>query len=111
MAVFGTMPDGTAVPVYTLTSAQIEVRVTAYGAHLVSVKAPDRSGKMQDVVLGYDSLAGYLADNKTFMGSIVGRYGNRIAGGKFTLDGKTSADRDLADPADRQRAHDQRQRL
>lgn len=89
MAVFGKMPDGTSVPIYTLTSGQIEVRVTAYGAHLVSVKAPDRSGKMQDVVLGYDSLAGYLADNKTFLGSIVGRYGNRIAGGTFTLDGKT----------------------
>ncbi len=89
MAVFGTMPDGTSVPVYTLTSGQIEVRVTAYGAHLVSVKAPDRSGKSQDVVLGYDSLAGYLADNKTFMGGIVGRYGNRIAGGKFSLDGNT----------------------
>jgi len=89
MAVFGTMPDGTSVPIYTLTSGQIEVRVTAYGAHLVSVKAPDRNGKMQDVVLGYDSLAGYLADNKTYLGAIVGRYGNRIAGGKFTLDGKT----------------------
>ncbi len=89
MAVFGTMPDGISVPIYTLTSGQIEVRVTAYGAHLVSVKAPDRTGKMADVVLGYDSLAGYLADNKTYLGGIVGRYGNRIAGGKFTIDGKT----------------------
>jgi aldose 1-epimerase len=89
MAVFGTTPDGVSVPIYTLTSGQIEVRVTAYGAHLVSVKAPDRSGKMADVVLGYDSLEGYLADNKTYLGGIVGRYGNRIAGGKFTLDGKT----------------------
>ncbi|MGB8029557.1 MAG: aldose epimerase family protein [Terracidiphilus sp.] len=89
MAVFGTTPDGVSVPIYTLTSGQIEVRVTAYGAHLVSVQAPDRTGKMADVVLGYDSLQGYLADNKTYLGGIVGRYGNRIAGGKFTLDGKT----------------------
>jgi aldose 1-epimerase len=89
MAIWGHTADGTAVPIYTLTDGQIEVRVMAYGAHLVSVKAPDRSGKLQDVVLGYDSLQGYLNDNKTYLGAIVGRYGNRIAGGKFTIDGKT----------------------
>ncbi len=89
MSIWGHTADGTAVPIYTLTDGQIEVRVTAYGAHLVSVKAPDRSGKMADVVLGYDSLEGYLNDTKTYLGAIVGRYGNRIAGGKFTLDGKT----------------------
>jgi aldose 1-epimerase len=89
MSIFGKTADGVPVPIYTLTSGQIEVRVMAYGAHLVSVKAPDRTGKLADVVLGYDSLQGYLADNKTYLGGIVGRYGNRIAGGKFTIDGKT----------------------
>ncbi len=89
MSIWGHTADGTAVPIYTLSDGQIEVRVTAYGAHLVSVKAPDRNGKMADVVTGYDTLQGYLDDKKTYMGGIVGRYGNRIAHGKFTLDGKT----------------------
>jgi aldose 1-epimerase len=89
MSIWGHTADGTAVPIYSLTSGQIEVRLTAYGAHLVSVKAPDRTGKLADVVLGYDSLQGYLDDQKTYLGAIVGRYGNRIALGKFTLDGKT----------------------
>jgi aldose 1-epimerase len=77
------------VPIYTLTSAQIEVRVTAYGAHLVSVKAPDREGKRADVVLGWDSLDGYLQQPNSYLGAVVGRYGNRIAHGKFMIDGKT----------------------
>ena len=89
MSIWGKTADGTPVPIYTLTSGQIEVRVMAYGAHLVSVKAPDRTGKMADVVLGYDSLATYLIMPNPYLGAIVGRYGNRIAGGKFTLDGKT----------------------
>jgi aldose 1-epimerase len=63
--------------------------VTAWGAKLVSVRTPDKNGKVQDVVLGYNTADEYLADSKTFFGSIVGRYGNRIAGGKFTIDGKT----------------------
>ena len=90
MSIWGHTADGTAVSIYTLSDGQVEVRVTAYGAHLVSVKAPDRNGKMADVVTGYDTLQGYLDDKKTYMGGIVGRYGNRIAHGKFTLDGKTS---------------------
>ena len=89
MSIWGNTAEGVAVPIYTLTSGQIEVRVTAYGAHLVSVRTPDRAGKMADVVLGYDTLQGYLNDTKTYFGAIVGRYGNRIALGKFTLDGKT----------------------
>ena len=59
---------------------------TEFGARLVSVRVPDAAGKLADVVLGFDSLAMYLADT-SFMGAIVGRYGNRIAGGRFTLDG------------------------
>jgi aldose 1-epimerase len=89
MSIWGHTAEGVAVPIYTLTSGRIEVRVTAYGAHLVSVRTPDRTGKMADIVLGYDSLQGYLNDRKTYDGAIVGRYGNRIALGKFTLDGKT----------------------
>ncbi len=89
MSIWGHTADGTAVPIYTLTSAQIEVRVTAYGAHLVSIRTPDRTGKMADVALGYDTLDTYLIRPNPYIGAIVGRYGNRIALGKFTLDGKT----------------------
>ena len=84
MSTWGHTADGTAVPIYTLTSGQLEVRVSAYGAHLVSVKAPDKAGKMADVVLGYDTIEGYQSDTKTYFGAVVGRYGNRIALGKFT---------------------------
>ena len=87
MSVFGHTKDGVAVPIYTLKTAEIEVRVTAYGARLVSVKCADRNGKMADVVTGYDTLEGYLADTPHF-GSVVGRFGNRIALGKFSIDGK-----------------------
>ena len=89
MSIWGHTADGTAVPIYTLTGGQIEVRVTAYGAHLVSVRAPDRTGKMADVALGYDTLDTYLIKPNPYIGAVVGRYGNRIALGKFTLDGKT----------------------
>jgi aldose 1-epimerase len=89
MSIWGHTAEGTAVPIYTLKSGQIEVRVMAYGAKLVSVRTPDRAGKMADIVLGYDSLQDYLNDTKTHFGSVVGRYGNRIARGKFSLDGKS----------------------
>jgi len=89
MSIWGHTADGVAVPIYTLTNGQIEVRVTAYGAYLVSVRTPDRTGKMADVVLGFDSFDTYTIKPNPYMGAIVGRYGNRIAGGKFTLDGKT----------------------
>jgi aldose 1-epimerase len=89
MSIWGKTADGVEVPIYTLKSAQIEVRVMAYGAKLVSVRTPDRNGKMADVVLGYDTLDGFLNDTSTHFGSIVGRYGNRIALGKFSIDGKT----------------------
>jgi aldose 1-epimerase len=89
MSTWGKTADGTAVPIYTLKSGQVEVRVMAYGAKLVSIRTPDRAGKMADIVLGYDSLQDYLNDSKTYFGAVVGRYGNRIALGKFTLDGKS----------------------
>ena len=84
---FGTAPSGEAVELFTLRNAHgMEVRVMTYGGIIVSLKAPDRNGTPGDIVLGYDSLAGYLKDSPYF-GAIVGRYGNRIAKGRFTLNG------------------------
>jgi aldose 1-epimerase len=85
---FGSTPDGTKVEIYTLEEGALKARIMTYGARLVSLEVPDRSGKTGDIVLGYDSLAGYTADPKSYFGSIVGRYGNRIAHASFTLDGK-----------------------
>ena len=86
-AEFGKLPDGSAVDIYTLSDSALNIRIITFGAHVVSVNAPDRNGKVADVVLGYDTFAGYMADKSTYMGSIVGRYGNRIAKGQFTVGG------------------------
>jgi len=86
---FGTLEDGGKVILYTLTNAAgAEVKIINYGAIVVSLKVPDRKGELRDVVLGYDDLASYVKD-KDFFGATVGRHGNRIAAGKFTLDGKS----------------------
>jgi aldose 1-epimerase len=86
---WGKGPDGEAVELFTLTNAKgNSVAVTTYGAIVVSVNVPDKSGTVGDVVLGFDSLDGYLGTHP-FFGAIVGRYGNRIGGAQFTLDGKT----------------------
>jgi aldose 1-epimerase len=86
-AEFGQMPDGTAVKSLTITNASgSSLQLITYGAAIVSLKVPDREGAVGDVVLGFDNLNGYLRRNP-FFGAIVGRYGNRIAGAKFTLDG------------------------
>jgi aldose 1-epimerase len=83
------MPDGTAVKQFTLTNGSgAEVRAITYGAILVSIKVPDRTGRLGDVVIGHDSLDGYLTRSR-FFGALVGRYGNRIGGAQFTLDGRT----------------------
>jgi aldose 1-epimerase len=90
-APFGKMADGKLVDLYTLKDKSLTVKVITYGAHIISIDAPDRNGKQADVVLGYDNLdkpSGYVADT-TYMGSVVGRYGNRIDHSRFTLDGKT----------------------
>jgi galactose mutarotase-like enzyme len=88
-APFGATPAGQAVDVYTLTNAHgMEVRATTYGGIVVSLRVPDRMGHLGDVVLGYDSLAGYLRATPYF-GAIIGRYGNRVAHAQFTLDGTT----------------------
>ena len=86
-AAWGNTADGQAVQIYTLADSDLTIRITNYGAHIVSVDAPGREGKRADVVLGYKDLAGYISDSSTYMGSVVGRYGNRIAGGTFTLNG------------------------
>ncbi|MET0556954.1 MAG: aldose epimerase family protein [Vicinamibacteria bacterium] len=84
----GSLPDGRAVPVFTLTgTGGAVVRVMPFGATVLSIRVPDRDGRPGEVVLGYDGLDGYLAD-RCFMGVVVGRYGNRIRGGRFTLDGR-----------------------
>jgi aldose 1-epimerase len=84
---FGAMPDGREVSIYTLKNAKgAEARITDYGGLVVSLKTPDRHGNMADVVLGFDNLDDYVKKSPYF-GALVGRYGNRIAKGKFTLDG------------------------
>ena len=88
-SLFGKTADGTDVYLYTLTNKRgAEVSITTYGARVVTLKVPDRDGKIGDVVLGYDNLDGYLKDTAYF-GAVPGRYANRIAHGKFVLDGKT----------------------
>lgn len=86
---YGTLPDGRIAKLYTLTNVHgLKATLTDYGAILVSLEVPDREGKLADVALGYDSLEGWLSSTGYF-GATVGRYGNRIAKGKFVLDGKT----------------------
>ena len=88
-ASFGSMPDGTPVRLFTLTNAAgMEVRAITYGVILVSIKVPDRQGRLDDVVIGHDNLDGYLTKSRYF-GAVVGRYGNRIAGGHVAIDGQT----------------------
>jgi len=85
---YGRTADGAGVTEYTLRNGNgVEVRAIDYGAIITSIKAPDRSGALADVVLGFDSLAGYL-EQPPYFGAVVGRYGNRIAKGQFTLDGR-----------------------
>jgi aldose 1-epimerase len=84
---FGKLSDGTAIEIYTLTNRNgLKARLMTYGAILVSLVLPDRNGKMDDCVLGYDQFEGYLK-NTPYFGAIVGRYGNRIAKGQFVLNG------------------------
>lgn len=88
-APWGKTPDGQDVVLYTLTSASAVVKIASYGARLTSVCVADRAGVMGEAILGSDELAPYLTDRKTFMGAIVGRFGNRIAKGQFSLDGES----------------------
>jgi aldose 1-epimerase len=84
---WGMTPDGQPVDLYTLTNAKgLEARISTYGGVVVSLKVPDRAGKLGDVVAGFDNLEGYLKPPPYF-GAIIGRYGNRIGGAQFTLNG------------------------
>ena len=88
-APFGRLPDGREVELFTMRNAHgIEVRAMTYGAIITSIRTPDRTGQIADITLGFDSLDGYVAGSPYF-GAIVGRYANRIADGRFTLDGVT----------------------
>jgi aldose 1-epimerase len=86
---FGYLSDGQAIELYSLSNGRgMQVAITNYGATVVSLRVPGRQGKIDDVALGYDSVAGYVA-GKAYFGATVGRYGNRIAHAKFVLDGTT----------------------
>ncbi|GAA5029429.1 aldose 1-epimerase [Marivirga lumbricoides] len=84
---FGTLPSGEEVTQYIMTNNQgMEMSVITYGGIITSLTAPDKAGKYEDIVLGFDNLEGYLQDGVPYFGALIGRYGNRIAKGKFTLD-------------------------
>ena len=86
---FGTTRDGRQARLYTLASQNgLQAAITDYGGAIVSLQVPDRAGKLADVALGYDSVNGYEAD-KAYLGAIIGRFANRIAHGRFTLNGVT----------------------
>jgi aldose 1-epimerase len=79
---------GQAVEVYQMTNANgLKASITNYGGTMVSLIVPDKNGKMEDILLGYDNVDGFVA-NSPYFNALIGRYGNRIAGGKFSLDGK-----------------------
>ena len=84
---FGFIPDGKEVELFTIVNSHgLKMTVMTYGATVVSLEVPDRNGKLMDVVLGYDSLSGYIR-NSPYFGATVGRYANRIAKGRFALYG------------------------
>lgn len=84
---FGTAPDGQAVELYTLTNASgLRARIMTYGGTIISLEVPDRTGKLDDVVLGFETLAQYVKDSPKF-GCVCGRYANRIGKARFVLDG------------------------
>ena len=87
-ATYGKLPDGQTADLFTLRNANgMTAKITNYGGILVELIVPDKDGKFEDVTLGRNSLASYV-ENNPFFGALVGRFGNRIAKGKFTLDGK-----------------------
>lgn len=89
VASFGRLPDGREAQLYTLTNAHgASVRITNYGGIITSILVPDKNGRLSDVCLGYDSVAEYVTNKSPYFGALIGRYGNRIARGRFTLEGK-----------------------
>ncbi|CAA9348978.1 MAG: Aldose 1-epimerase [uncultured Nocardioidaceae bacterium] len=89
-AAFGTTPGGRAVDRYTLTNTRgMRMKVLTFGGVIQKLRVPDRNGKLTNVVLGFDTVGEYADDADPYFGSLIGRYGNRIARGQFTLDGET----------------------
>ncbi|HEX5397853.1 MAG TPA: aldose epimerase family protein [Verrucomicrobiae bacterium] len=91
---FGTMPDGRPIQIYTLRNSKgAEARIMTYGGIVQKLTMPDKNGHYADIVLGFDTLNGYTNTNYVsacpYFGALIGRFGNRIAGGKFSLDGQT----------------------
>ena len=87
-APFGNLPDGTKVEVYTLSTNAVQARIATFGARIVGITTKDRAGKAADIVLGFNSVDGYLKLPNPYFGTVPGRYGNRIAKGQFMLEGK-----------------------
>jgi aldose 1-epimerase len=88
---FGTLPDGTEISLFTITNTNgVEAKIMTYGGIVTSLKAPDKNGEFANVVLGFDSLEPYIENGGSpYFGALIGRFGNRIAEGKFTIDGET----------------------
>jgi aldose 1-epimerase len=87
-SLFGHLPDGTHVERFALRGASgLEIAVSAFGGAILSLRTPDRAGQLGDVVLGFDTLDDYVAD-RAYFGALIGRFANRIRGGRFTLDGR-----------------------
>jgi len=93
-ASFGKTADGTEIQLFTLTNAHgLRASISTYGGTLTSLLVPDKDGKMSDIILGFDNVSGYLSpafrQSNPYFGALIGRYGNRIAKGQFTIDGQT----------------------
>jgi aldose 1-epimerase len=86
---FGRTPDGTDVERWTLTNGDATMRVLTFGGVIQTFEVPDAAGEVENVVLGYPDLEGYYTEGDPYFGALIGRYGNRIAEGRFTLDGQT----------------------
>ena len=87
---FETVIDGKKVDLFTLKNSNgLVAQVTNYGGRVVSLWVPDKDGNFEDIVLGYETIEGYLESNEIYFGALIGRYGNRIANGKFILNDST----------------------
>lgn len=89
-APFGTLPDGQEVTLFTVTNSNgVEAKIMTYGGVVTSLKVPDSKGNLENVVFGFDSLEPYIENNVPYFGALIGRFGNRIDKGQFTIDGET----------------------